>query len=580
MTETLIPDRAICDQYFTFKTVFYRRGASYCCCRCAYDHEYFTYIYDTGDIDLEKFDLLAKAVEIGYCEHAIKVENKEYLKETKVHSIHIASALGIKDMVEFIVITLDRIKHSGLFHLTPSDIGCLKHRENILHLVDKLNPLKRIFHARESKGNVLHIEQTSHFEIRASENNIATLRDFLDVLWPSGNIYYEFLFKFNFNDELKEKVLAMENSKHLEFLDKLKTNYLTLIHPCVDHEQEREINEDFISVGELAVIYNQFDIFKMVTQAYSNSHFHAGYYEVVKVCDAFQRPEFNEFIDLTEMTANSKLECVRHLLSKYKLSGDHIIKDMEQIINQQTGEDYTPLQWYICVNETVEISVTRALIDRGANIDIPLPDSDGKSLLIHILQKRSLKERNFKELIELFLYENISLVMNISAIPMAITRSDEEMQQNKPLIHTGAYILDTTTHENIFASLIPLLIEAGFKYTLSDIMKALQLYEDSSSIDTSLTSSENIVENRQTSVLGARRMHRHHNQLIPQNPVKAYLECCLSEPRPLMLRCRDVLRTHFPRREIHRYVSIMDIPNRIKAFLLLKHILQRPLGGP
>ena len=84
-------------------------GSSYCCCRCAYDHEYFTYILyisGNGEIDLVQFDRLAKAVESGYCEHANKVENKEYLKETSVHFIHVAAALGLEDKVEAVVMTL------------------------------------------------------------------------------------------------------------------------------------------------------------------------------------------------------------------------------------------------------------------------------------------------------------------------------------------------------------------------------------------------------------------------------------------------------------------------------------------
>ena len=598
--ENSVPDHSICDQYFAFKTVFYTRGSSYCCCRCAYDHEYFSYISDTGDIDTEKFDMLAKSVERGYCEHAIKIENKEYLKEAQVHSIHIASALGLENIAETIATTVDekglprrdryrtyykrtiakavRINYSGLFKLTPGDIGCLKHSENILHLVDELDPHKRILYARESENNVLHIEETSLTEILASENNIATLRDLSKVLGPSGALYYELLFQLDFKDELEEKIEAMKRREYCKFLDQLTTTY----PDREDLEPDREMDEDFISVGELAVIYNQFDIFNKVTVAYSDSHFHAGYYEVAKVCDAFQRLEFNELIDLTEMSAKSKLECLLDLLRKYKLSGDNIKKAMEQIINQQIEGGFTPLQWYICKTMTIEVPVTRTLIDLGENIDIPLPSS-GLSLLIFILHNDFPNKR---ELLELLLYENISLVLNISAIPVAIKQcidhssdiynygdSDEEMSQNEPLIHAGAYIMDATPHTDIFTSLIPLLIEAGFEYSISDILELCK--EDSSTIDSSLTASEHGIENSQASVLHARRTYCHHEQSIPQNPVKAYLVRCLSEPRPLMLRCRDVLRTHFPRRQIHRYVSVMDIPNRIKDFLLLKPILQR-----
>ena len=601
-----ILDLSVCEQYFAFQTVFYMRGSAYCCCRCSYDHEYFTYISDDGNIDTEKFYRLAQAVESGYCEHAIKIENKEYLKETKVHSIHVAAALGLEDIVESIVTTLKekglpirdryriynkktiakgfRINYSGLFQLTPGDIGCLKHSENILHLVDELDPHKTILHATESKNNVLHIEETSLVEIRASENNIATLRNLSKVLESSGTIYYELLFKLDLKDELEEKIEAMKRREYCKFLDQLTTTY-----PELDYlEPDREIDEDFISVGKLAVIYNKFDIFKKITVAYSDSHFHAGYYEVAKMCDVFQRLEFNKLIDLIiiEMSAKSKLEFLLNLLRKYKLSGDNIKKAIKQIINQQIEGGYTPLQWYICATKPVEISVTRTLIDLGANIDIPLPDSDGKSLLLHILHNKFLKKKYFRELLELFLYENISLVLNISAIPMAIKqcidlsldiynygRSNEEILQNEPLIQAGAYIMDTTPHMNIFTYLIPLLIEAGFQYSISDILELCT--KDSSTIDSSLTASEHVIGNSQASVLHARRTHCHHEQSIPQNPVKAYLQRCLSEPRSLMLRCRDVLRTHFPRRQIHRYVSVMNIPNQIKDFVLLKPILQR-----
>ena len=601
--ENTVPDHSICDQYFAFKTVFYTRGSSYCCCRCAYDHEYFTYISDTGEIDLEKFDRLAKAVESGYCEHAIKIENKEYLKETKVHSTHVAVALGLEDIVEFIVATLKekrlpirvgyrtyhkrtiakavRINYSGLFQLTPGDIGCLKHSENILHLVNELDPHKTILHARESKDNVLHIEETSLVEICASENNIATLRDFSDVFGPSGTIYYELLFQLDFKDELEEKIEAMKHMLYRKFRKQLTTTY----PEREDLKPDREMDGDFISVGELAVIYNQFDIFKKAAVAYSDSHFHSGYYEVAKVCDAFQRLEFNELIDLTEMSTKSKFECLFDLLRKYKLSGDNIKRALKQIINQQIEGGYTPLQWYIFKSMTIEVPITRTLIDLGANVDIPLPDSDGKSLLLHILLN-FLNKKNFRELLELFLYENISLVLNISAIPMAIKqcidlsldiynygRSDEEVLPNELLIQAGAYIMDATPHTDIFSSLIPLLIEAGFQYSISDIQELFK--KDSSTIDSSLNASEHVIENSQASVLHARRTHFHHEQSIPQNPVKAYLQRCLSEPRPLMLRCRDVLRTHFQRRQIHRYVYVMDIPNRIRDFLLLKPILQR-----
>ena len=615
VTETLIPDRAICDQYFTFQTVFYTRGSSYCCCRCAYDHEYFTYISDTGEINTEKFDRLAKAVESGYCEHAIKVENRDYLKETSVHSIHVAAALGLEEKVEAVVITLDEkrlplrdwyLQHckGTIFQLTPCDIGCLKHNEIILHFVDKMDLDKKIFYAKESVDNVFHIEESSLVEICFQENDIETLRALLDVVKANEIEYYELLFKCSLNDKFKE----------------IECNRGIMFYPLLDPHPDTAMKKarDATSVGglaviyPLAVIYNQCDADVNSMSASSESIYHSSSYEVQKVTDildqvwiAFMRPEFQRSIVVTNRFVTPNLnvigKCLLRLLVKYNLSRDLVKKTMEQIpslpntMNDRNADGFTLLQSYIRGTSIVDISVVRALIDLGLNIDIPLAhtpqtcinlqenNSDGQSLLEYILNNR-LVYKGFREVVELFLYENISLAKNELMVSYVIKRElmvsnfikryrPGEMSQTDQSIQPVKIIMDATPHEDIFPSLITLLIEAGFKYCLSDIEDALELFKDFSSIDNSTTSAEDPVENSLASML--RRKLRNYEHSFTQDPVKAYLQGCLSEPRPLMLRCRDVLRNQFPRRQIHRYVSVMDIPNRIRDFLLLKPILQK-----
>ena len=164
---------------------------------------------------MEKFDRLTKAVESGYCEHTIKVENKDYLKETCVHSIHVAAALGLEDKIEAVVMTLDEkrlplrdwyLHHckGKIFQLTPCGIGCLKHNEIILHCVDKIDLDKKILYAKESLDNVFHIWETSLVEICFQENDIETLWALLDVVKANEIRYYELLFKCSLNDKIKE----------------------------------------------------------------------------------------------------------------------------------------------------------------------------------------------------------------------------------------------------------------------------------------------------------------------------------------------------------------------------------------
>ena len=200
---------------------------------------------------------------------------------------------------------------------------------------------------------------------------------------------------------------------------------------------------------------------------------------------------------------------------------------------------------------------------------------------------------------ELLLYENISPAENGSEVQTAIRlynlndattqdtsdlfsmldmsmriSGDVKMPQSDHFIQPGTYVMDATLHNDVFASTLPLLIEAGFKYSVSALRDLVESFEDCSAPDNSQTSSAEFSD-----VIYVRRAPRalcsHKELSINHEHVKEYLERCSSEPRPLMLRCRDVLRTRFPGRQIHRYVSVMDIPERISDFLLLKSILRR-----
>ena len=53
---------------------------------------------------------------------------------------------------------------------------------------------------------------------------------------------------------------------------------------------------------------------------------------------------------------------------------------------------------------------------------------------------------------------------------------------------------------------------------------------------------------------------------------KEYLIKSLECPRSLQFCCRDSLRRHFKNKDIHQFVSISNIPDAIKNFILLKTV--------
>ena len=62
----------------------------------------------------------------------------------------------------------------------------------------------------------------------------------------------------------------------------------------------------------------------------------------------------------------------------------------------------------------------------------------------------------------------------------------DRVPQNDQFLIPGTYVMDAALHDNVFASIIPLLIEAVSKYSSSSSGNILELLEDSSGTSDSL----------------------------------------------------------------------------------------------
>ena len=153
LTTKTLPEKTKLGYEFRFKTVFYNDGASYCCCRCAYDHEYFSYIAESGDIDWEKCDTLVQAIKDGRCQHAARATKKVPLSETMVNVFHISAALGSETLLPELLSKVEEEIESGsikseLFRIFPHRLAALtgnvKHQENMS--VKCLPPIKPHFY--------------------------------------------------------------------------------------------------------------------------------------------------------------------------------------------------------------------------------------------------------------------------------------------------------------------------------------------------------------------------------------------------------------------------------------------------
>ena len=78
---------------FAFDTVFSIYSYSYCCCPCAFEHEFVDYVTDDG-INETMFERIKGNIAIGKCEHVDGALPK-YVRKTNVMGQHVAAACGV-----------------------------------------------------------------------------------------------------------------------------------------------------------------------------------------------------------------------------------------------------------------------------------------------------------------------------------------------------------------------------------------------------------------------------------------------------------------------------------------------------
>ena len=265
-------------------------------------------------------------------------------------------------------------------------------------------------------------------------------------------------------------------------------------------------------------------------------------------------------VDLTIIKPLSHLTQVRYLLSLLQLY-KHVeheiivllktIPGVQELINtpysytdvkqfRYACENMTPLASYIVTAQYTENRVVTAMIQLGADIDCH--DPDGQTPLLCLLKRRQITGMNRREILELLLYENVSL--DERAVTYALHLDSEYGIQRQENL-SGIYNTGTCEHslfgfnspENYaFNFAVPVLLESGSPCP-EDILKDA----------TKLT-------------------------LHPS--VNSYIRIYVNTPRSLQICCRNTLRKRFRGHQIYTYLEIVPCPATIKEFIALKQILE------
>ena len=513
----------------------------------------------------------------------------------------------------------------GSYEKHPFHISVLKGKAAVAALFAKNNLHSatgwgaRIILACERQSNVLRAEQTSLHELCIAKMDLKMMSlltkcaDRAPYLSTRERVY-ELLFKNNLTEMLNDILddIMTENEQWRSSLG---------ADPYYDPDDFRryDLFVDVPSIIKLAVMYNQRDIFDKSLQLLSegcttsdgnplltvrNGEGHP----LIMVCEAFNwrnsRKSYSqkELKNLKEAKTVSNFVYLYGLLTHYTSSGlqiKHAMKqlpDISELINTPfnatsmeyaTHEGLTPLQSYISRHNQLSMEVVQTLLELGADIDTVFPkglriynDSINNEVLLQggqtlVLQLCILKEddaynkREWRKILELLLYENVS-DMNKTVVGFGLKHYKDHIlykrlrmgvgttnaMNNPETIEPGTYIMDAELHESVLDYAVPLLMEAGFNYARAYMVEAIHL----PMVPSDDTEDELLEGHHRGYGFGGRLP-------LERNHVLEYLKQCLNGPRHLVCLCRTVLRKHFPRRQIHRYVSSVEIPQTIKDYL-------------
>ena len=425
LTTKTLPEETISGYEFRFETVFYNDGGSYCYCRCAYDHEYFSYISESGDIDWEKCDTLVQAIKDGRCQHASRATKKRYLSETRVNVFHIAAALGSETLSQLLLSRAEEgmelksgnIK-SGLFCMYPYGVAALRGNAKAVQLLFKVDTTEenlpggsfielnsryssrtsryKFVYAVEKEHNIFQITSRSVLEVCIVKGHKAIVKMFLenDSCQDYDGIIYEHLFKYNLADMLVPVLSGIEYNLQSE------CDCIFNQNECVFCEHVGGLYMKVRTIAELAVIYNVLDIFNKSIQLLYDASLcpqrwsRLDIKSLFEICRVFQRNDFQQLFSANErqnlctksISETQLFDILCRLLKKYTLSGSHIesvmkqIQGIQRIVNAPLGDniDYpgiglTHLQSYVFKTFSHAVSVVRTLVDFGADIDRMFP---------------------------------------------------------------------------------------------------------------------------------------------------------------------------------------------------------------
>ena len=608
------------DYVFSFRTVFHiSKYLSYRWCPCAYEHENFDYISETGEINREMFEKIAESIRTGACPH-VNMVSEDYVTSTKVQGIHVVAAVGSE---ERILRYLKNMSHehwrypripnidcdpvmTPKFAHTPYSIALLKNKTVVTNtefdafknflcqsMIPNAYELCSVIHGTRTSENPdkVMLKNGSMIELSLRQQSMTMLKCILSTLLPiakPSNIakVYEAVYRKNKDHKLLSEIYTLMMAK---------------LQKVSKHELYLEDDEELF-VAETLIVCNQPDkltnLIMMLAPKFKcrcrpfNFPNQCSLYKCKQTCKILHRPEceciFNFYCikeDVESMSAinrrrrfaincrrrstcdfknNEVKESLMRLLRDHPFSKNDIQEALEMIpnvgqnINHSTANRFTSKSLY-----KMNIEAVRMLVENESDINFKT----------YLFKKEKTGWQNttfeYRQILELFIYSNPSIV---KAEMVVAQGSKIDAMLSQPDTPAHLYCMPSIS-ERVSCGL-----SEPWKYVCHKVLQGEYimdasehsfLYHNLSDICLNFTAPLLIesgfpIQQGEIEMVLQKGLHP---------AVKAYLQQCLDVPKSLKSLCRASLRKHFKGREIHKYVGKVKIPEPVRDFILLKTIL-------
>ena len=541
---------------FSFMTVFYKSAYLYCCCPCAFDHEYMNYLRNDGSINYDIFDRVVNTIVEGKCQHVDKVPEK-FINETYINALHIASAVATEKVIKMYSDVQQMYSATGIFRLHPCALAVMKNYSRCFETffkgsqfcthVNKKCPFLYATKSDKDPSKVI-LQNVYLLELAVMKNNVQLISNILSSprIIPSGMSQ---ALQYAINNELLDVLPVL--AEYIQFLatDGKIANVLFCSEVAIVLDRpailEQCLKDKHIKQGHGTLKHWLWDTCCILRRQECKDVLSK--YDTIAV-EEKSVIETEKHMTLLEMFYydSCKKEVIAALKESYDSSQGHLSESKN---NSQEGQEvlcsWPSLQNYLNPNKRlIDTRIVSTMFDLG--IDVNSVDEYGKSTLIHFLENDSgyfMTYKNFMAVLKTLIYENPAAKENKTATELALkidtkshvswwcSKFEYNMEGNYEMDHNVHSVFDGGSVEAV-NFVCPFLLDCGFEAKMNLLQNAID------------------------------EGNLHEAEL-------EYFQKYLDEFRPLMLRCRDVLRQHFMGRKLHTFLETQSMPNKIKDFILI-----------